>query len=344
MHLLPWMSLHSDPRSPAKIIFCFECEELKFFRVFPAFVSTYFSVVSLYDAHQHFHFDPLAPHRDAIVADLNAVGLKRAVVNATNEEEWPVVAALSREQSWVLPSFGIHPWDCGNRGTNWLGGLHAALVAEPAAGVGEIGLDRWIIDGVRPDDPRIAGLRVASLDEQCEVFAAQLALAAEFNRATSIHCVQAFGALLDVLKKTPRPDRGFLLHGYGGPAEMIGSFANLGAYFSFNIELVQPRQHARLANFKTLPADRLLVETDAPTKPPPPELNRFPIPAASGGAAINHPANIVIAYEQLAALRGISVEVLAAQVEQNFKKLFESHQIGSKRAGADCKLPYDPVG
>jgi TatD DNase family protein len=285
-------------------------------------VSTNFNVVSLYDAHQHFHFDPLARHRDAIVADLKAVGLNCAVVNATNEEEWPVVAALAREQPWVLPSFGIHPWDCGNRGTRWLDGLRAALVAEPAAGVGEIGLDRWIIDGVRPDDPRIAGLRVASLDEQCEVFAAQFALAAELDRAVSIHCVQVFGALLAVLKESPRPDRGFLLHGYGGPAEMIKNFADLGAYFSFNIELVQPRQHARLENFKTIPADRLLVETDAPTKPPPPELNRFPLPAASDGAEINHPANIVIAYEQLAALRGVTIEVLAARVEQNFNALF----------------------
>lgn len=276
----------------------------------------------LYDAHQHFHFDPLTPHRAAIVADLRAVGLKSAVVNATNEEEWPVVAALAREQAWILPSFGIHPWDCGDRSASWLNGLRAALLADPAAGVGEIGLDRWIIDGVRPDDPRIAGIRVASLEEQCEVFAAQLALAAELNRAASIHCVQAFGALLDVLQKTARPARGFLLHGYGGPAEMVKTFTDLGAYFSFNIELLQPRLSARLENFRTIPVERLLVETDAPTKPPPEGLNRYPLPEASEGAEINHPANIVVAYEQLAQLRGLPVEALAAQVELNFQQLF----------------------
>lgn len=278
-------------------------------------------VIPLYDAHQHFHFDPLTPHRARIAADLRAVGLKRAVVNATNEEEWPVVAALAREHAWILPSHGIHPWDCGNRSPAWLDGLRAALLADPRAGIGEIGLDRWIIDGVRPDDPRIAGLRVAPLDEQREVFAAQLALAAELNRAASIHCVQAFGVLLDVLKATPRPARGFLLHGYGGPAEMVKPFADLGAYFSFNIELLQPRHAARLENFRHLPAERLLMETDAPTKPPPAELNRFSLPAGPEGE-INHPANIVVAYEQLAALRGLSLESLAAQVERNFCQLF----------------------
>lgn len=287
----------------------------------------------LYDAHQHFHFDPLTPHRAAIVADLRAVGLKRAVVNATNEEEWPVVAALAREHAWILPSHGIHPWDCGNRSPDWLENLRRVLEADekppaglPAvgsakAGIGEIGLDRWIIDGVRPDDPRIAGLRVAPLAEQSEVFAAQLALAAELDRAASIHCVQAFGALLDVLKATLRPARGFLLHGYGGPAEMVKPFADLGAYFSFNVELLQPRMKDRLANFKTIPADRLLVETDAPTKPPPADLDRFPLPSPDG-AEVNHPANIVVAYEQLAALRGIPLESLATQVERNFQRLF----------------------
>lgn len=279
-------------------------------------------MIPLYDAHQHFHFDPLTPHRAAIVADLRAVGLQRAVVNATNEEEWPIVASLAGEHAWILPSHGIHPWDCGNRSATWLTGLRAALLADPTASVGEIGLDRWIIDGIRPDDPRIAGLRVAPMDEQAEVFAAQLTLAAELNRAASIHCVQAFGALLEVLQQNPRPARGFLLHGYGGPAEMIKTFADLGATFSFNIEILQPRHAARLANFKTIPADRLLVETDSPTKPPAPELNRFPLPAGPDGAEINHPANLAVTYEQLAKLRGVPLEALAIQVEENFRRLF----------------------
>ena len=278
--------------------------------------------MNLYDAHQHFHFDQLTPHRLAVVRDLAAVGLKRAVVNATNEEEWPVVAALAREHAWILPSYGIHPWDCGNRSTAWFGNLRVALQADPTAGVGEIGLDRWIIDGIKPDDPRIAGLRVAPLEDQTEVFVAQLALAAEFNRAASIHCVQAFGALLKVLQESPLPTRGFLLHGYGGPSEMIKSFSDLGAYFSFNIELLSPRQLARLENFKVIPADRLLVETDAPTKPPPPELNRFTLSPAADGSEINHPANIAVAYQALADLRGIPPESLCRQVEQNFKRLF----------------------
>jgi TatD DNase family protein len=278
--------------------------------------------MNVYDAHQHFHFDQLTPHRAAVARDLAAVGLRQAVVNGTNEEEWPVVAALAKEYRWILPSFGIHPWDCGNRGPDWEKNLRAALGANPAAGIGEVGLDRWIIDGLKADDPHIAGLRVAPLAEQGEVFAAQLAIGAELNRAVSIHCVQTWGALHDVLKKSPRPARGFLLHGYAGPAEMIKNFTDLGAYFSFNIQLLEPRHVSRLNNFRHIPTKRLLVETDAPTKPPAGDRNRFPLPPAADGSPVNHPANIAVAYEALAELRGVSLELLAPQLEQNFRRLF----------------------
>lgn len=281
-------------------------------------------MASLYDAHQHFHFDQLTPHRAAIDAALRGIGLKGAVVNGTNEEEWPVVAALAQAYDWIRPSYGIHPWDCGNRSPDWEPALHARLAADPRSTVGEIGLDRWIIDGVRPDDPRLAGMRVAPIEEQGEVFAAQLTMAAEFNRAASIHCVQAWGALLDILQQTRRPARGFLLHGYAGPAEMLPAFTALGAYYSFNIQLLEPRHESRLANFKLIPADRLLVETDAPTKAPPAGRNRFPLGLGADGVEINHPANVAVAYAALADLRGLPLADLAGQVEDNFLKLFGS--------------------
>jgi TatD DNase family protein len=278
-------------------------------------------LIHLYDAHQHFHFDQLIPHRAAIVRDLAAAGVKAVVVNGTNEEEWPVVAALAREYPWIVPSFGVHPWDAGNRSPDWLAKLRAVLVANPGAGVGEIGLDRWLLK-LKPDDPRVAGLRVAPLEEQTEVFAAQLALAAELNRAPSIHCVQAWGALHTTLKKAPLPARGFLIHGYSGPAEMIKHFTDLGACYSFNIQLLEPRHKSRLENFRHIPVKRLLVETDAPTKPPPDVLNRFPLPPAADGSVVNNPANIAVTYEQLAKLRHVPLATLAPQVEQNFRRLF----------------------
>ncbi len=281
----------------------------------------------LHDAHLHFHFDTLVPHHAAVIADLIRTGIRTIVVNATNEDEFPLVASLCAQFSsaalTLQPSYGVHPWDCGNRTADWLRHLRAALLADPRAGVGEIGLDRWIIDGIRPDDPRIAGLRVAPLTEQTEVFAAQLDLAAELNRPASIHATQAYGAALDVLRAAPRlPTCGFLMHGYGGPVELVKPFADLGAYFSFNIESLQPRLAGRLESYRAMPADRLLVETDAPVKAPSPDRNRFPLGTAPDGTTINHPANLVGAYEALAELRATPLDTLATQVSTNFTRLF----------------------
>jgi len=278
--------------------------------------------MKFYDAHQHFHFPALAPHRTRVAADLRAIGLQRAVVNGTAEEEWPVVAALAREHDWILPSYGLHPWDAGNRSPDWQHRLRAALDADPRAGVGEIGLDRWITDHLRPDDPRLAGLRAAPLEEQAEVFSWQLALAAELDRPASIHCLRAIGPLHDILRTAKLPARGFLLHAYSGPLELVHPLADLGAYFSYNGYFLRARHQAKARTFAAVPLDRLLVETDAPAMELPAPHERFTLPDGPDGGHINHPANLAATYAALAALRGLPLQTLAAQVEQNFKRLF----------------------
>ena len=290
--------------------------------------------MNLYDAHNHLQDAWLAPHRPRVFADLAAAGVGRVVVNGTCETDWPEVAALAQENSVVLPSYGLHPWDAGNRTPDWQKNLLTHLDAppphsspsfhSPRAAVGEIGLDRWILDRARPDDPRLAGLRRAPIAEQTEIFLWQLALAADRNLPASIHCLDAFGLLHDLLRAAPLPARGFLLHAYNGPAEMVKNFADLGAYFSFDGAFLAPR-HARLRTlYAALPADRLLVETDAPAMRLPAPLEKFTLPPAADGSAINHPANLAATYAALADLRALSLESLAAQVEKNFLRLFAS--------------------
>jgi TatD DNase family protein len=289
-------------------------------------------MLPLYDAHNHYHDAWLTPHRARVFADLASVGLRRAVVNGTCETDWPDVAALAREFPLVLPSFGLHPWDAGNRSPDWQQKLLAHLDAHSSpsshpshsfpAAIGEIGLDRWILDRARPDDPRLAGLRRAPLAEQIEVFAWQLDLAAARNLPASIHCLDAFGPLHDLLRAARLPARGFLLHAYSGPVEMVKTFADLGAYFSFNGSFLDPRKIRLRELYAMLPADRLLVETDAPAMRLPAPLERFSLPPTADGSLPNHPANLAATYAALAELRGLSVESLAAQVEENFVRLF----------------------
>ncbi len=209
----------------------------------------------LFDAHNHLQDAWLAPHRAHIFADLRPANVGRVVVNGTCQTDWADVSALAREHPVVLPSFGVHPWDAGNTTATWRDDLHRALEATPSAAIGEIGLDRWILDRARPDDPRLAGLRRASLAEQEDIFGWQLELAAQRNLPASVHCLDAWGELLRVVRQAARPAPGFLLHAYGGSAELAREFAALGAYFSFNTAFIDDRYAARRAVFATLPAE-----------------------------------------------------------------------------------------
>jgi len=229
------------------------------------------------------------------------------VVNGSCEEDWPQVLALARAHPMVLPSFGYHPWYVSERTTDWQTKLTGFLDQIPGA-IGEIGLDRWKLD--------------LPYDGQEEVFLAQLRLAAERDLPVSIHCLQAWGRLHELLRDNPRPRRGFLLHSYGGPQEMVAPLAKLGAYFSFPGYFAHERKARQRETFRHVPPDRLLIETDAPDQLPPEELTSHPLIDPQTRKPANHPANLGAIHRFVAEMLGEPVEDLAARLEQNFLKLF----------------------
>jgi len=261
----------------------------------------------LFDAHNHLQDPWLAPHFPQVLATLDQIGISGAVVNGTIDTDWDDVTRLAREHSWVIPSYGIHPWLVKNRAANWETLLNAKL--DQSGVVGEIGLDRWKEGYDFPD--------------QESVFKTQLRIAADRNIPATIHCLRAWGALWDIIRTEPVPACGFLLHAYGGPVEMIEGFARRGAHFSFSGSFLDPHRQKKREAFLRVPLDRLLIETDAPAMPLPTELNRYPLPNASDGSLVNHPANLPVAYEGLATLRSLKINDLSDLIESNFHHLFQ---------------------
>ncbi|NBV23843.1 MAG: TatD family deoxyribonuclease [Proteobacteria bacterium] len=265
--------------------------------------------MKFYDAHNHLQDERFGGRQAELVAESRAVGVVQMVVNGSCESDWPQVAELARQfPGFVRPSFGYHPWYVGERTARWQEVLRGWLDRTPGAVVGEIGLDRW-----KPGLP---------YEGQEEVFLAQLGIAAERNLAASIHCLQTWGRLLELLRDHPRPTRGFVLHSYGGPVEMVVPLAKLGAYFSFPGYYMQDRKVRQRETFKSVPPDRLLIETDAPDQLLPDTANMHLLVDGRTGRPLNHPANLPAVYHFMAELRGISAVELAAQVEGNFLRLF----------------------
>jgi len=280
----------------------------RFFPVSFTFVETsrHPSSTVLFDSHNHLHDARLLPWRAEIMAELPALGIAGVVANGTCEQDWPAVAELARAHPWVRPSFGLHPWRVSGRGPEWKETLEAFLAEFPGAAVGEIGLDRWM---EQPD-----------VEAQRECFLWQLDLAARLERPVTVHCLRAWGLLDEVLRAARLPERGFLLHSYGGPAEMIPGFVKMGAFFSCSPWFGHPAKSAKLAVFKSVPADRLLIETDAPDMAPPEELDTHPL--WHEGLRLNHPANLRVSLSLLSRLRGTPGDELAAQIAANHRSLF----------------------
>lgn len=265
------------------------------------------SRIRLFDAHNHLHDPRLDEARERFLRDHATLGIVGMVVNGTGESDWGTVERLARSHPAVVPAYGLHPWRVAERSPTWLADLESRLEAGGAA-VGEIGLDRWI-------EPR------DEMDQEA-VFVAQLKIARRLNLPTTIHCLRAFGRMLELLREFGPPPVGFLLHSYSGPKEMVPAFGELGAYFSFSGHFAHERKGKAREVFKEVPLERLLVETDAPDMPPPVELRVARDEVV--GSEINHPGNLPAIHDYLARLRGTTPAELARHIEANFNRLFGS--------------------
>jgi TatD DNase family protein len=264
--------------------------------------------MNLYDAHNHLQDERFGGRQNDRVAEARAAGVVHMVVNGSCAEDWPQVAELARRfPDLVIPSFGLHPWYVPERKDDWREQLARWLDTTPGAVMGEIGLDRW-----KPDLP---------WDDQEEAFIFQLDEAATRNVPVSIHCLQAWGRLVELLEQFPRPACGFVLHSYGGSEELIDRLAPLGAYFSLPGYYAHDRKARQRDVFRHVPPDRLLIETDAPDQLLPPDRQSHPL-SGPDGKPLNHPANLGAVYAFAAELLGQEPTALAALVEQNFLRLF----------------------
>ena len=256
----------------------------------------------LFDAHNHLHDVQFNNNRHQIMSDCEDVGLIRMVTNGTSELDWEAVSTLAKRYPQIIPSFGLHPWFVHERSPNWLNLLEQKIDNYDSA-VGEIGLDRW--------------KRNLRYNEQEEVFLSQLQLSTERNLPVSIHCIKAWNQIHNLLRDNTIPKRGFLLHGFSGPAEMIKPLTELGAYFSFSGSFAHPKKARHRNIFCKIPTNRLLIETDAPYQPLPDNFTTHPLEEK-----LNHPANINSAYKIAADCIEIPYEILTGLVEENFLRFF----------------------
>ncbi len=254
----------------------------------------------LYDAHCHLQDERLAGDLAGVLARAAAAGVRGAMCCGSAESDWAATLAVAEKFPMVRVSLGLHPWSVRERRPGWLDRLRALLAAQPRAGVGEIGLDHALED--------------ADLADQENVFLDQFALSIALTRPASLHCRRAFGRLMELLPRFPEHPAGFVIHSFSGAAELVAPLAKRGAYFSFSGSITRSGNRRGHAALCAVPADRLLLETDAP--------DLLPVLAGRVPEGANEPAHLVHVLRAAAELRGVPEADLAAQTWSNAQRLF----------------------
>lgn len=268
----------------------------------------------LTDAHCHLQDPRLQPFLHKALDEAQAVGVYRFVANATSLDDWDALRSLARDHPGrILPAYGIHPWHATPPDPAWKRELEDAL-RDPLACVGEIGLDGWIT-------PRNA-------DHQQSLFRAQLDIAMAWRRPVTVHALRAEAAVYAVLESLAPLPIPVLIHAFGGSIPQLQAFIELGCHVSFSAAtLAEGRRRARAA-CAVVPADRLLVETDAPDMCPPPGKG-IRDDLDGEGVRLNHPANLPAGILCMTRIRGCRTEEMVCQLEANADR-FLSHTLRAR--------------
>ncbi|MHB1455437.1 MAG: TatD family hydrolase [Armatimonadota bacterium] len=255
----------------------------------------------------HVHLQDYEPDTDItlIIKQATDSGVTHLVCNGTYVEDWVQVKTFADDDPCVIPCFGVHPWFV-PQNMDWVSLLEDYVRLMPC-GIGEIGLDR-----LREPVNR-------SLQE--DSFRVQLDIARRYERPAMIHCVKAWGWLMDILRDEQPLPAGMLIHSFAGSTELIKPLAQMGAYFSFSGKALFSNYKSAHKALRAVPLDRLLLESDAPNMLPPDGYRAFTVPF-SDGEQYNHPGNLPVILNGISTLLEIEPERLQEIVWENSLRFF----------------------
>jgi TatD DNase family protein len=256
--------------------------------------------MQLVDTHVHLNFDSFAPDLETIAQNWRSAGVVRLVHSCVEPAEFDSIQALANQFPELSFAVGLHPLDV----EKWM--LTSAEQIRTLAqsdqrvvAIGEMGLDFFKADN-------------QALQE--DVFLAQLQIAHQLNLPVIIHCRDAAMRMAELLRTFWNQQgavRG-VMHCWSGTPEETQWFLDLGFFISFSGIVTFKNATQVQASAQMVPADRILVETDCP----------FLSPVPKRGERRNQPAYVQYVAEQVAKLRNIPLETLAAQTTENACRLF----------------------
>lgn len=259
----------------------------------------------LIDTHCHLNFESFDANRDEIISKAAKAGVTRIIIPAVDIESAHQALALSQQYEGVFFAVGVHPTSTSDFDDATLKAVETLSHEEKVLAIGEIGLDYYW-----DKSPKV---------KQREAFEAQLELAKQRELPVIIHNREASEDVMDILEQwvTDLPDslkaRPGVLHSFSAPSEIAERALAAGFYLGFTgpITFKNAEDLRRIA--RTIPIDRILVETDAPFLTPHPYRGKRP----------NKPEYIPFIADRLAGLHNMTLETMAQHTTENAIRLFQ---------------------
>lgn len=252
----------------------------------------------IFDTHAHYNDKQFDPDRDELLSNMqkNNVGL---IMNACSSlEEIPDILAMAEKYPFVYAAVGIHPEAVENLDKDYLDKLREFSKHDKVKAIGEIGLDyHWTTETKK---------------EQQRILAEQTELARELSLPVIIHDREAHADTFRILKEHKVYECGGVYHCYSGSAEMAQEIIDeLDMYIAFGGTITfknaqKPREAA-----KSVPLNRLLIETDSPYLAPTPYRGKR-----------NSSLYLPEVINMLADIHGTTPEEIEKITAENGKKLF----------------------
>lgn len=248
------------------------------------------------DSHCHINFPDLAANLPDVLQHMRDNEVVAALCVSVNLADLPEVLALAERHANVYASVGVHPDYEGveEPGTGRLVELarHPRVIA-----IGETGLDYFRLKG--------------DLEWQRVRFRNHIRAARESGKPLIIHTREAAADTLRIMQEENAAEAGGVMHCFTETWEVAEAALALGFYISFS-GIVTFRNAAQIKEVaQRVPLDRMLIETDAPYLAPVPHRGK-----------LNQPAYVKHVAEEIAALRGMTVEEVGRRTTENFARLF----------------------
>ena len=250
------------------------------------------------DSHCHLDFPDLASQLGDLLGNMRDNNVSHALCVSVNLEDFPRVLALAEAHPNLFASVGVHP-DYENLAEPQAAQL-ASLARHPrVVAIGETGLDYFRLKG--------------DLEWQRERFRQHIRAARECGKPLIIHTRAAAADTLRIMAEEGADKAGGVMHCFTESWEVAQQAMEMNFYISFS-GIVTFRNAAALKDVaKKIGLEKMLIETDSPYLAPVPHRGK-----------INQPAFVRHVAEEIAALRGIRVEEVAAATTANFFNLFKA--------------------